>query len=74
MRRRNFAVTLRAFSRRKPFRPLALELVNGTRIEIHHPEALRQQEDLLVYRSATGAYYICECTAVSCFMDIVGAV
>ena len=74
MLRRNFEITLRAFQGRKPFRPFVLELVNGAGIEIHHPEALRQQEDLLVYRSTTGAFSIFECEAVTRFFDAAGAV
>jgi hypothetical protein len=34
-----FEQSLRAFVRRVPFRPFAIELVSGARYEIQHPEA-----------------------------------
>ena len=40
MERQNFEVSLRALVRRTPFRPFIVELVNGTRIQVQHPEAL----------------------------------
>ena len=36
----NFAIALRAFTRRSPFRPFLVELTSGDRFHVHHPEAL----------------------------------
>lgn len=43
----NFDRTRRAFQRRTPFQPFAVELVSGYRFQVDHLEAL-------VYRSGTG--------------------
>jgi hypothetical protein len=56
MTRVSFDKVLWTFFQRRPFRPFTIELVNGSRIEINHPEALRQrrEDNLLVYGSTTG--------------------
>ena len=71
MTRQNFEKALRAFHRQRPFQPFALELINGSRIEIKHPEVLRQHEedDLLVYRSTAGIHSIFECQSVVRFIE-----
>jgi hypothetical protein len=46
-----FAQALRAFSRRKPFKPFLVELVNGERIFVEHPEALAFNGRAAVYIS-----------------------
>lgn len=35
-----FAQALRAFARRTPFKPFVVELVDGERVLVEHPEAL----------------------------------
>lgn len=37
---KSFERTLRAFARRRPFRPFTVELVSGSDLLIEHPEAL----------------------------------
>ena len=46
----SFAQTLRAFARRRPFKPFTVELVSGDRIEVEHPEAL-------VFRGSVAVYF-----------------
>jgi hypothetical protein len=36
-----FEAAIRAFTRRKPFRPFSIELLSGTVLRITHPEAIR---------------------------------
>ena len=36
----SFARSLQGFHRRRPFRPFSVELANGERAQIDHPEAL----------------------------------
>jgi hypothetical protein len=45
----DFAKSLRAFRKRTPFRPFAVEIVSGSRIVVDHPEAL-------VFRGSTAVY------------------
>lgn len=40
MKEQSFVVTLRALLRRRPFRPFAVHLMNGSSIIVDHPEAL----------------------------------
>ena len=41
MDQKNFAQSLSAFLHRRPFRPFAVQFVDGDRIVIEHPEAVR---------------------------------
>ncbi len=50
----NFDPTLRGLSRRSPFQPFTVELNNGGRIEVDHPEALVFRGGLAVFVSAEG--------------------
>ena len=45
----NFDRVLRAFQKRRPFRPFTVSLVNGDRFRVEHPEAL-------VFRGGTAVY------------------
>ena len=74
MTRENFERVWRAFLQKQPFLPFTLELSNGSRLEINHPEALRQQGDLLVYRSTTGIQSVFECDSVVRFVEATGTV
>ena len=49
-----FERSLRAFSRRMPFQPFAVELVSGSRITVDHPEALVFRVGLAVYIAPDG--------------------
>ena len=40
MDRETFDATIRTFKHRAPFRPFAVSLVNGERLEVDHPDAL----------------------------------
>lgn len=43
MEQQNFAQSLQAFQRRKPFRPYVVHFVDGESILVEHPEAIRYQ-------------------------------
>ncbi|HUY34795.1 MAG TPA: hypothetical protein VMV69_18765 [Pirellulales bacterium] len=47
---KSFAKALRAFVYRKPFKRFTVELINGERIEVEHPEAL-------VFRGGVAVYF-----------------
>lgn len=47
----SFASALRAFTNRKPFKAFAVDLVNGERIVVEHPEALVFRNSITVYFS-----------------------
>jgi hypothetical protein len=50
----NFDRTLRGMARRTPFEPFVVELVNGSRIEVDHPEAIVFRAGLAVFVDAEG--------------------
>jgi hypothetical protein len=54
MEAENFERTLRAMARRSPFQSFTVELNNGTRIEVDHPEALVFRGGLAVFVSSGG--------------------
>jgi len=50
----HFDRTLRAFQRRKPFRPFTVELVSDDEFQVDHPEALVVRGGVAVYIDAGG--------------------
>jgi hypothetical protein len=68
MTRNNFLTVLRACHNRKPFRSFFLELINGSRLEIQHPEALTVYEELIVHLSAQGNRSVFEYGSVARFL------
>ena len=49
MKSETFEKTLRGFNERVPFRPFTVELINGRRFAINHPEALIIRKGIAVY-------------------------
>jgi hypothetical protein len=49
---------IRAFERRRPFRPYYIDLSNGDRIHISHPETLERYAELFYHRSADGTHRV----------------
>jgi hypothetical protein len=70
----NFGQILSAFNRRRPWRPFTLELVNGSRIEVNHPEALTLalKGTVITFRSTTKLHTVFECAGVIRFLDATG--
>ncbi|MGL5095941.1 MAG: hypothetical protein ACRDD1_10150, partial [Planctomycetia bacterium] len=54
MERDDFERSLRAFQRRRPFRPFQVELVNGDHFQVDHPEALVVRDGVAVFVAAGG--------------------
>lgn len=69
----NLDKVVRAFRDRVPFRPFTIELVNGSRIEVNHPEALTLHRDLVVYKSSRGMAGVFECSAGARVLDATGS-
>ncbi len=65
---------LRAFLDRKPFSPFTIELINGARVEVHHPEIVSQKGSVLVCTSTRQIRSYFECQAVVRFIDATGSV
>ena len=54
----NFQQTLTELRRESPFRPFIVELVNGERIEVDHPEALAFRDMRAIFITKEGrAHY-----------------
>ncbi|PYK46670.1 MAG: hypothetical protein DME46_01360 [Verrucomicrobia bacterium] len=49
-----FERSSRAFARRTPFEPFAVELVSGSRLEVNHPEAVAFNGGRAVYIAPDG--------------------
>ena len=49
MEAENFDHTLRALTRRTPYRPFTVALVNGDRFEVDHPDAIVVRDGVAVY-------------------------
>lgn len=69
MLRDNFERSLRAFQRRSPFRPFTVELMNGGRILVDHPEAMVFRGGVAVYVSPDGVPTLFDHEGVN---DLVG--
>ena len=72
MTKENFENVLRAFLTRRHFTPFSLELANGTRLEVNHPEALELKPTVVVYKSTVGIRSVFEFEAVVRFVDSTG--
>jgi hypothetical protein len=64
-----FARALRAYSRRRPFRPYVLEFVTGEPLTVGHPEALAISGDVVIYRARDGLYRLFDSTSVCQLRD-----
>lgn len=54
MVRTTFERILQQLHRRAPFRPFAVELLNGDRVEVDHPEALIVRAGTAIFVAADG--------------------
>ena len=68
----NFERVFLAFTSRRRFQPFALELRTGCRIEVHHPEAITFQDELIVFLSDTGVRSVFESDEVVRFITATG--
>ncbi|MFM9960289.1 MAG: hypothetical protein ACKV2Q_03590 [Planctomycetaceae bacterium] len=65
-----FQKSLRAFVRRRPFKPFVVELVSGDRIVIQHPEALAMNGTAAFYLNPDSEYAFFDSSTVSQLADI----
>jgi len=52
-----FDQVLRAFVRRRPFRPFLIELISGDRLRVAHPEAIELRGEMWVVVAGPGRQY-----------------
>lgn len=69
MTRTYFERMLRAFQRRKPFRPFTVALVNGDRFQVDHPEVLVLRDGVAVFVAAGGFPVLFDHEGVNELMD-----
>lgn len=60
---------LRAFGKRRPFRPFFLEFHGGDRISVSYPEAIERNGDLFLHRSPDRAQRVFAATDVCQVID-----
>jgi hypothetical protein len=60
-----FDAAYRAFTGRRPFRPLYIEFVSGNQILISHPEAVRNDGQFYVARGPDGGFILFAAESVS---------
>ncbi len=66
---KQFDRAMRGFNQRRPFRRFLIELVSGRDFPITHPEAVRREEDLYVYRSPDGGHVFFAAESVTRLLD-----
>ncbi len=69
MDRDKFEETIIAFSRRNPFRPYAVVLLNGSRYEVDHPQSLAVRDGLGLFAAPGGVPVIFDNDGVN---EIIG--
>jgi hypothetical protein len=72
MTEESFARSLRAFSRRHPFKPFLVELASGARFTVDHTEALAQRGPVAVYINPDGEFTLFDSTMVTQMADVAG--
>lgn len=65
-----FTLTLRAFCRRKPFRPFVLEFFSGGSLTIVHPEAVLVQAGVAFYVSPDKKVQMFDASSVVRLLDL----
>jgi hypothetical protein len=65
----NLLRVIKAFAKRKPFRPYLIELVSGDRIHVTPPEAVGLDGDLLHLEGLDGRHRLLEASAVCQVLD-----
>ncbi len=65
----NLLRVIKAFEKRKPFRPYLIELVSGDRIQVTHPEAVGLDGDLLHLEGLDSRHRLLEASAVCQVLD-----
>lgn len=65
MKEDNFERSLRAFSKRRPFKPFRVELASGAHFTVDHPEALAQRGAVAAYIHPGGEYTLFDSTMVT---------
>ena len=67
-----FDAALRAFCRRRPFRPFLIEFGGANQLLVTHPEAVRIRNELYVMRSSStsgGGWVVFPAESVSRLLD-----
>jgi hypothetical protein len=65
MDRDTFDVTIRAFKHRTPFRPFAVAMVNGDKLEVDHPHALAVRDGVALFADPGGVPVVFDHEGVS---------
>ena len=69
MTSKQFDRAMRGFNQRRPFRRYWIELDRGSDFQITHPEAVRREEDLYVYRTPDGGHVVFAAESVTGLLD-----
>ncbi len=65
MDRNTFDTTIRTFKHRTPFRPFAVAMVNGDRLEVDHPDALAVRDGIALFAAPGGVPVVFDHEGVS---------
>ncbi len=63
-------LSLRAYGRRRPFRPFLLEFTSGAQVIVHHPEAVGPASTLWHYRGPQNAQALFASSSVCRLLDL----
>jgi hypothetical protein len=74
MTRENFLYLVNGFLQRRPWKAFTVEVVNGSRIEVNHPESVSvgRDEDLVTIKSTSRLHCYFEIAAVARFLGATG--
>jgi hypothetical protein len=61
---------LRAYTRRRPFRPFLIEFVSGSQVRMEHPDAIAFVKPLWLYRGPKRAQTLFASSAVCRLLDV----
>jgi hypothetical protein len=65
-----FESCLKGFLRRRPFQAFLVEFASGNHIRIAHPDAIRAEGELFVFRSPNGGYVVFPAGSITRLLDV----
>ena len=70
MTEEQFSVSLRAFSRRRPFRHFVIEFFNGRQVQVRHPEGVAPFAGVWLFQEPQGDRIVFASTSVCRLLDM----
>jgi len=65
----NFEVCLRAYAKRRPFKPFLIDFMNGPTAKVTHPEAIRIRKRVIHFTTPSNEHHLFDGDSVCRFRD-----